>query len=61
MAGQRALSDFSLLKSSVRVLYITEQDIASYPSPHFPYKKYHGIFSGPQLTLRDLWPLETST
>lgn len=51
MAGQRALSDFSLLKSSVLVLYITEPDIASYLSPHFPYKKYHGIFSGPQFTL----------
>lgn len=45
-----ALSDFSVLKSSVLVLYITEPEIASYLNPHFPYKKYHGIFPGPQFT-----------
>ena len=49
MARQRALSDFSLLKSCILVLHITETDIVCYLAPIFLIKKYHGTVSRPSV------------
>lgn len=67
VARQRALSDFSLLRSCILVPHITEKDIVCYLAPIFLIKNTVALFPGPQFapwqlfTISDPWPLEVGT